>query len=68
MVPVRLDVAVLVATLYVTVALPEPDAPLMMTIQDALLVAVQPQPDAEVTVKLVEPPLADGDAEVGVSE
>jgi hypothetical protein len=67
MVPVRLDV-VLVATLYVTDPLPEPDAPVMITIHDALLVAVQPQPVAEVTVKLAEPPLADGDADVGVSE
>ena len=40
----------------------------MITIHDALLVAVQLQPVAEVTVKLAEPPLADGDADVGVSE
>ena len=51
-----------------TVPLPEPDEPLRMTIHDALLAAVQLQPVPEVTVKLVEPPLADGDAEVGVSE
>jgi hypothetical protein len=52
----------------VTVPLPEPEPPLMITIHEALLVAVQLQPVADVTVKLVEPPLADGDAEVGVSE
>jgi hypothetical protein len=68
MVPVRLDVVVLVATLYVTDPLPEPDPPVMTTIHDALLVAVQLQPVAEVTVKLAEPPVADGDADVGVSE
>ena len=68
MVPVRLDVAVLVATLYVTDPLPEPVAPLTITIHDALLDAVQLQPVAEVTLKLVEPPFADGDADVGVSE
>ena len=39
----------------------------MITIHDALLAAVQLQPVAEVTVKLVEPPLAEGDAEVGVA-
>lgn len=48
--------------------MPEPDEPAMITIHEALLAAVQLQPVAEVTVKLVEPPLADGDAEVGVSE
>jgi hypothetical protein len=52
----------------VTLPLPEPDEPAMTTIQEALLAAVQLQPVAEVTVKLLEPPLADGDAEVGVSE
>jgi hypothetical protein len=50
------------------VPLPEPDAPLITTSHDALLVAVQLQPVAEVTVKLAEPPLAVGDAEAGVRE
>jgi hypothetical protein len=48
--------------------LPEPVAPLTITIHDALLDAVQLQPVAEVTLKLAEPPFADGDADVGVSE
>jgi hypothetical protein len=50
------------------VPLPEPDAPLMMTSHEALLVAVQLHAVADVTVKLPEPPPAAGDAEPGVSE
>ena len=40
----------------------------MITIHVLLLAAVQLQPVADVTVKLPAPPLAEGEADEGVSE
>ena len=57
-VPVREVVAVLAATLRLTVPLPEPLAPAVTVIQVALLVAVHAQPVPAVTVTLLGPPAA----------
>ncbi len=54
-VPVRLEAAVLAATLNATVPSPDPDAPPVTVIQAALLVAVHAQPVAAVTVLLPVP-------------
>ena len=63
-VPVRPD-AVLAATLNDTDPLPDPVAPLVRVIQDALLDAVQAQPVAAVTVLLPVPAAAAKDCVVG---
>ena len=55
-VPVRVVVAVLAATLSVTVPLPDPLAPATV-IQVALLRAVQLQPAAVVTDVFADPPV-----------
>jgi hypothetical protein len=67
MVPVRWVVAVLAATLKVTVPLPDPVAVPVTVSQLALLVAVHVQPAAAVT--LTDPVLAvaGADCETGVS-
>jgi hypothetical protein len=57
-VPVRLVVDVLAATLNPTVPGPEPDAPLLTVIHDALLVALHPHPVPAVTVLVPVPPAA----------
>jgi hypothetical protein len=54
-VPVRLDATVFAATLNVAVPLPEPVAPPVMVIQEALLAAVHAQPVAAVIVLLPVP-------------
>ena len=62
-VPVRADVPVLAATLYVTEPLPLPDAPAVIVIHAALLTAVHPQPVPALTettpVKPIDPTLLD---------
>ena len=64
-VPVRLDATVFVATSKVTEPFPDPVAPLVSVIHDALLAAVQPQPVATVTVLLPPAPAAVKDCAVG---
>ena len=56
--PLREVVDVLAATVYVTVPFPLPVLPPVRTIQLSLLVAVQPQPLAAVTLTLAAPPAA----------
>jgi hypothetical protein len=65
-VPVREDVAVLGATLKVTVPLPDPLAPVVTVIHVALLVPVQLQPVPALTETVPEPPPAARDCEVGL--
>jgi hypothetical protein len=60
MVPVR-AVPVFAATLYVTVPDPLPDAPPMIVIQPALLVAVQLHPVPAVTFTKLLPPALPSD-------
>jgi hypothetical protein len=60
-VPVRLDATVFAATLYPTVPLPEPVAPLVTVIHAALLAAVHAQPVAAVTALLPVPAEAEND-------
>ena len=57
-VPVRDAWAVLVATVMPTVPLPDPVAPLLTTIQEAVLAALHVQPVSAVTLTLAECPLA----------
>ena len=57
-VPVRLVVPVFAATANATVPEPDPDAPDVIVIHDALLIAVHAQPAATVTVLLPVPPEA----------
>jgi len=64
-VPVREVSAALAATEIVTVPLPEPLAPAVTVIQDALETAVQAHPVVVVTVRLALPPPAAVDTEVG---
>jgi hypothetical protein len=64
-VPVRWLVVGFAVRLYVTEPLPLPFAPAVTVIQPALLVAVQPQPVAAVTVIVPVPAASDGFAEVG---
>jgi hypothetical protein len=64
-VPVRLEATVFAVTLKPTVPLPEPLAPLVTVIQDALLPALQEQPVATVTPLLPVPPAAVNDWVVG---
>ena len=64
-VPVRGDVAVFAAMENATVPLPLPLAPAVIVSQVALLVAVQVQPVAVVTVALLVPATAVGLSEVG---
>ncbi len=64
-VPVRGDVAVFASIEKATVALPLPVTPDVMVIQEALLVAVQLQPVAVVTVLLFELAPAPGVSDVG---
>ena len=54
-VPLRLEAPVLAATLNATVPFPDPDAPLVTVIQEALLAAVHGHPVATVTVLLPLP-------------
>ena len=54
-VPLRLDAPVFAATLNATVPFPDPDAPLVTVIQEALLAAVHGHPVATVTVLLPLP-------------
>jgi hypothetical protein len=61
MVPVRLEATVFAATLKAAVPLPEPAAPLVTVIQDALLAAVHAQPVATVTLLLPVPPASVND-------
>ncbi|MGB7909775.1 MAG: hypothetical protein WCF58_17285 [Syntrophobacteraceae bacterium] len=56
-VPVRLVVALFTATEYVTVPLPEPEAPDTTLIQLTLLTAVHEHPDIEVTPTVALPPV-----------
>jgi hypothetical protein len=58
MVPVRVVPAGLAATRYVTVPLPEPEAPVSTVIQEAPETAVHPHPDATVTSTLPSAPAA----------
>ena len=67
-VPVLGEVDVFAAIEKATVPFPEPLAPDVMVSQEALLVAVQAQPAVVVTVALLEPALAAGFSEVGVTE
>lgn len=67
-VALRVVPAVFAATLYPMVPLPDPEPPLVMVSHDWLLVAVHVQPVVEVTVKLDDPPLAVGVADVGLIE
>jgi hypothetical protein len=65
-VPVRLTVSVLAATLYDTVPFPLPVAPAEMAIQGALLPAVHAhEPAFAVTATVPAPPAAVGDEAVG---
>jgi hypothetical protein len=45
---------------------PDPDAPLITTSQDALLDALHAHPVVELTVKVDDPPPLANDAELGV--
>jgi hypothetical protein len=65
-VPERELVLVLLETEYPTPPLPEPLAPEVILIHDALLVAVQPQPLPALTPTLPVPPAAAKEALVGV--
>jgi hypothetical protein len=56
-VPTRLAPALFAATEYVTVPLPEPEAPDTTLIQLALLTAVQEHPDIEITPTVALPPV-----------
>jgi len=56
-VPWRLVPALFAETEYVTVPLPEPEAPDTTLIQLALLTAVQEHPDSEVTFTVALPPV-----------
>ena len=56
-VPWRLVPALFAETEYVTVPLPEPEAPDVILIQLTLLTAVHGHPDGEVTVTVAFPPL-----------
>jgi len=67
MVPVRLLVALLAATVNVTVPLPDPLAPLITVIQPTLLEAVHAQPPGLATVNELVPPPAATDNETGES-
>jgi hypothetical protein len=60
-VPVRLVVAVFAATLKAVLPEPDPEAPLVIVIQEALLVAVQPQFAPAVTPPAPVPPAAVND-------
>jgi hypothetical protein len=60
-VPVRLDATVLAATANVTEPLPDPVAPPVSVIHEALLAAVHAQPAATVTALLPVPPDAVND-------
>jgi hypothetical protein len=64
-VPVRAIVAVLAATAYDTAPLPSPEAPAVIVIHASLLVAVQAQPVAAVTVTVPAAPAATALAEAG---
>jgi len=64
-VPVRLEATVFAATLKPTVPLPDPVAPLVRVIHEALLAAVHGQPVAIVTLLLPVPPDAENDWPVG---
>ena len=66
-VALRLEPAVLAATLYPIVPLPDPDPPLVTLSHDWLLVAVQEQPAGAAIAKLDAPPAEAGDADPGVS-
>lgn len=66
MVPVR-AAPVFAATEYVTVPEAVPEAPPITVIQAALLTAVQPHPDAVVTVAKLLPPLLPTDCVVGLT-
>lgn len=67
-VPVRVDATVFAATLKPTVPLPEPVAPLVTVIHDALLPALHEQPVATVTLPLPVPPAAVKDWLVGETD
>jgi hypothetical protein len=67
-VPVRELVALFAATLNATVPLPEPLAPLVIVIHDALLVAVHAQPLPLVMLNDPVPPLETTLVEAGESE
>jgi hypothetical protein len=56
--PLRVFVALLAATMIVTVPFPDPDGPAATVIHAAVGVAVQAQPAGAVTVKEVVPPAA----------
>jgi hypothetical protein len=60
-VPLRLVVAVFAATLKPVLPEPDPEAPLVIVIQEALLVDVQPQPEPAVTPVAPVPPAAVND-------
>jgi hypothetical protein len=49
---------VLAATLTLTTPLPVPVAPLVMASQDAVLAALQPQPEVPSTLTVEAPPMA----------
>ncbi len=67
-VPDRVAVDVFVATVYPTVPLPEPLAPLVTAIHELLLVAVQAQPVLAVTAVVALPPAAGSDCDAGEIE
>ena len=67
-VPVRIEVAVFGATLNVTLADPDCDAPPVMVIQDALLTAVHAQAEPAVTALAPLPPVAANDCVFGEIE
>jgi hypothetical protein len=73
-VPVRLEGpsagagALFAATVNATAPLPEPDAPLVTVIHDALEAAVHAQPPAVVTATDPLPPVASNDWLVGAIE
>jgi hypothetical protein len=64
-VPLRLDVVAFAAMVNATVPEPDPDAPDVIVIHDALLVAVHAHPAASVRVLLPVPPEAAIDWDVG---
>src|SRR5438094_9244620 len=64
-VPVRADVVVFAATVYLTVPLPLPLAPAVTVIHAALLAAVHVQPVTVVTFAVAVPPAAGSDCVVG---
>ena len=67
-VALRLVPAVLAATLYPTVPVPEPEAPLVIDSHDWLLDALHAHPVWDVMVKLDVAPPAPTELDVGVSE